>query len=111
MARIDRLPVAGCAVRVHEIYAGRIYQDKNIRVTAFPVRHGDMKRAFGFRFETPDKTIVISGDTAPTPSLAEHSRGCDVLIHEAYSHQTYSQVAPRWQEYRRRYHTSSKELA
>ncbi|MFL5059887.1 MAG: MBL fold metallo-hydrolase [Xanthobacteraceae bacterium] len=108
---IDRLPPAGCAVRVHEIGAGRIYADSNIRVTAFPVRHGAMKNSFGFRFETPDRTIVISGDTAPTPSLAEHAEGCDVLIHEAYSQQTYDKVSPRWQEYRRRYHTSSKELA
>jgi ribonuclease BN (tRNA processing enzyme) len=107
---IDRLPRLGCQVNVHEIAPGVIYVDGNIRVTAFPVRHGDLA-AFGFRFETPDRVIVISGDTAPTPSLAEHCDGCDVLIHEAYSEQTYKGVSPKWQRYRRSHHTSSRQLA
>lgn len=108
---IDRLPRAGCRVNAHEITSGGVYADRNIRVIAFPVRHGGLKDAFGFRFETPDKVIVISGDTAPTPSLAEHFGGCDVLIHEAYSQETYERVSRKWQRYRRKYHTSSKELA
>jgi ribonuclease BN (tRNA processing enzyme) len=108
---LDRLPRAGCRVNVHEIEPGVIYTDRNIRVTAFRVRHGALKNAFGFRFETPDKTIVISGDTSPTPSLARHCAGCDVLIHEAYSQKTYDSVSFRWQHYRRTHHTSSKELA
>lgn len=107
---IDRLSRSGCRVIVHEIKPGVIYVDRNIRVTAFPVRHG-LKHAFGYRFETPDRIIVISGDTAPTPSLAKHCVGCDVLIHEAYSQETYEKVSRRWQRYRRTHHTSAKELA
>jgi ribonuclease BN (tRNA processing enzyme) len=107
---IDRLPRAGCRVIVHEIEPGVIFTDHNIRVIAFPVRHG-LKHAFGFRFETPDKVIVMSGDTAPTPSVAKHCIGCDVLIHETYSQQTYAKVSPKWQRYRRTHHTSSAELA
>lgn len=107
---IDRLPPAGCQVVVHEIKPGVIYTDRNIRVIAFPVRHG-LEHAFGFRFETPDRVIVISGDTAPTPSLLEHCAGCDVLIHETYSRHTYEQVSRKWQRYRRTHHTSSTELA
>ena len=60
---------------------------------------------------TPHKTIVLSGDTAPTAVLTEHCRGCDVLIHEAYSEETYQRVATKWQAYRRSSHTSSVELA
>ena len=108
---IDRLPAAGCEVKVHEIEAGCVYNDGNVRVTAFRVSHGTMEDAFGYRFETQDKVIVISGDTAPTEAMVEHAKGCDVLIHEAYSEQTFNQVSPRWQEYRRNYHTSSQELA
>jgi ribonuclease BN (tRNA processing enzyme) len=111
MNGIDRLPRAGCRVNVHEIEPGVIYTDRNIRITAFPVRHGLLRDAFGFRFETADKVIVISGDTAPTPSLIEHCGGCDVLIHEAYSQETYERVSRKWQRYRRNHHTSSKELA
>jgi ribonuclease BN (tRNA processing enzyme) len=107
---IDQLPRSGCRVNAHEIAPGMIYADRNIRVTAFPVRHGELA-AFGFRFETADRVIVISGDTAPTPSLAEHCAGCDVLIHEAYSERTYERVSPKWQHYRRTHHTSSRQLA
>ena len=56
-------------------------------------------------------SIVISGDTTPTQALIDHSRGCDVLVHEAYSMESYHRVSPHWQEYRRRAHTSSVELA
>jgi len=108
---IDRLPAAGCEVRAHEIEAGCVYKDGNVRVTAFRVRHGTVEDAFGYRFETQDKIIVISGDTAATEAMVEHAKGCDVLIHEAYSEQTFNHVSPRWQEYRRNYHTSSQELA
>jgi ribonuclease Z len=101
----------GSMVRVHEIEPGVIYEDRNIRVRAFAARHGTVENAFGFRFETADRTIVISGDTAPTASLLDACTGCDVLIHEAYAQATYDKAAPRWQSYRRKYHTSSKELA
>jgi len=100
-----------CKVKVHEIRPGVVYQDQNVTVTAFPVHHGDDLDAFGFRFETPDRTIVLSGDTSPTQSLIDHCAGCDVLIHEAYPLATFGSIAPAWQEFRRTHHTSSKELA
>jgi len=111
MYGLERLPAAGCQVNAHEIGPGVIYTDKNVSVTAFSVRHGTVKDAFGFRIETPDKTIVISGDTSPSQAAEENCKNCDILIHEAYSQHTYDQVSPQWQECRRNYHTSSKELA
>jgi ribonuclease BN (tRNA processing enzyme) len=101
----------GYRVRAREIRPGVVYKDENVTVTAFPVRHGDVPRAFGYRFETPDRTIVISGDAAPSQSIVDHCRGCDVLIHEAYSMMTYDAVSPPYQRYRREHHTSSAELA
>jgi len=100
-----------CKVEVHEIKPGVIYRDRNITVTAFPVHHGDDLEAFGFRIETPDRTIVLSGDTSPTQSLIDHYADCDVLIHEAYPMSTFDQATPAWQEFRRTHHTSTKELA
>jgi len=108
---LNRHNSTGYKVNAHEIAPGVVYQDRNITVTAFPVRHEEMVNSFGYRFETPDRTIVISGDTAPTQALIDHSRGCDVLIHEAYSMATYDRVSPRSQEFRRTHHTSSVELA
>ena len=70
-----------------------------------------MVDSFSFRFETPDRVVVISGDTTPTQALIDHSRNCDILVHEAYSMESFREVLPQWQEYRRRAHTSSVELA
>ena len=75
----------GYQVNAHEIEPGVVYRDDHVTVTAFPARHEEMVDFFSYRFDTPDRAIVISGDTAPTQALIEHSRGCDVLIHEAYS--------------------------
>lgn len=101
----------GFRVNAHEIKPGVVYRDANVKVTAFRVNHGDVRNAFGYRFETPDRTIVISGDTAPSQSVIDNCNGCDVLIHEAYSLMTYDSVTPAYQEYRRKHHTSSQELA
>jgi ribonuclease BN (tRNA processing enzyme) len=101
----------GYEVRAHEIRPGVVYKDENVTVKAFLVEHGDVSQAFGYRFETPDRTIVISGDAAPSQSVVDNCNGCDVLIHEAYSMMTHSAVSPAYQEYRRKHHTSSRELA
>jgi ribonuclease BN (tRNA processing enzyme) len=108
---INRHDPTGYKVNAHEIEPGVIYQDRNVKVTAFPVRHEEMADSFGFRFDAPDRVVVISGDTAPTQSLIDHSRGCDILIHEAYSMASYHQVSSRSQEFRRCHHTSALELA
>jgi ribonuclease BN (tRNA processing enzyme) len=97
-------------VNAHEMTPGIVYKDDNVTVKAFHVDHGDVE-AFGFRFETPDRTIVISGDTTPTQSVIDNCQGCDVLIHESYSMQTYNAVSEAAQANRRRLHTSTIQLA
>ena len=61
-------------VVVHEIAPGIVYRDERVTVTAFAVRHGAWEQAFGYRFETPDRTIVISGDTGPDSRIDEQCR-------------------------------------
>ncbi|HEU5254632.1 MAG TPA: MBL fold metallo-hydrolase [Vicinamibacterales bacterium] len=97
-------------VNVHEVTAGAVYKDKNVTVTAFPVKHRD-NIAYGYRFQTADRSIVISGDTSPAESIVETCNGCDVLIHEAYSMFTYNFASPEDQANIRALHTSSVELA
>ncbi|MGH9850103.1 MAG: MBL fold metallo-hydrolase [Blastocatellia bacterium] len=101
----------GYEVRVNEIKPGAVYRDENVTVKAFPVKHGSWKQAFGFRFETLDRTVVISGDCAPSESVIEACNGCDVLIHEVYSTAGFARRPPEWQRYHSNFHTSSKELA
>lgn len=101
----------GYRVIAHEIKAGVIYKDENVIVKAFPVKHGTWPQAFGYRFETPDKIIVISGDCVPDERVVENCNGCDVLIHEVYSTAGFAKRPPEWQKYHSSFHTSSKELA
>ncbi len=101
----------GYRVKAREIRPGVVYQDPNVTVKAFPVKHGTWPQAFGYRFETPDRTIVISGDCAPSPTILEHCQGCDVLIHEVYSQAGFQKRPPEWQAYHAKFHTSTVELA
>ncbi|MHC5052181.1 MAG: MBL fold metallo-hydrolase, partial [Planctomycetota bacterium] len=111
--RVDGLEPAnstGYRVQAHEIEDGVVYRDERVTVKAFLVDHGSWKQAFGFRFETPDRTIVLSGDTRPTPRLIEAARGADILIHEVYSHARFQKRSPIWQRYHSSFHTSTLEL-
>lgn len=77
-----RPPFAGL-VTPHEITTGGVVMDKRgVRVTAALVDHPPIRPAFAYRFDTPDRSIVISGDTAPSPALVDLARGADVLVHE-----------------------------
>jgi ribonuclease BN (tRNA processing enzyme) len=102
----------GWRVNVHELAAaqGQVYKDANVTVTAIPVQHG-VWEAFGYRIDTADRTIVISGDTRPTDALTAACQGCDLLIFEIYTLGSTDKVTPPWREYRRAYHTSTRELA
>jgi ribonuclease BN (tRNA processing enzyme) len=94
----------------HEISPGVVHRDAKVTVTAFAVPHGDLE-AFGYRFQTPDRVIVISGDTSPSEAVVSACNGCDILIHEHYSSASFARVEPRWQQYRLRHHTSTRQLA
>jgi ribonuclease BN (tRNA processing enzyme) len=104
----------GYRVAVHEIGAGVVYEKDGVKVTAIPVPHGSWRYAFGYRVDTPDRAVVISGDTRPSDELMNAARGVDVLVHEVYPH---ARIAPEdrpggedWPEYMKRFHTSDLEL-
>jgi ribonuclease Z len=54
-----------------------------VRVTAFPVDHGPVFPAVGYRFDYKGRSVVLSGDTAPSPSVVANAKGADLLVHEA----------------------------
>jgi ribonuclease BN (tRNA processing enzyme) len=71
-------------VRAHEIQrGGSVMDDGRMRVTAAKVIHPTIDLALAYRFDAPDRSIVISGDTRPTDSLIRLAKGADVLVHEA----------------------------
>jgi len=102
-------------VVVHEVTAGGgiLYDSAGVKVTAFRVDHGPLE-AYGYRFDTPGRVVVISGDTRPSEALVKASAGADVLVHEVYSG-SHLKVEDRpggadWPTYMKSLHTSDVEL-
>lgn len=89
---------------------GWLMTDNEVTIEAFDVPHGDMRPAFGYKITTPDKTIVISGDTAKSEKLIEMARGVDILVHETINEAGLSKLSDFWQEYHSSYHTRTSEL-
>lgn len=86
-------------VNVHEIgKPGTVLQNSILKVTAAQVRHPLIKQAYAYRFDTPDRSVVISGDTAYSPELAELAHGVDVLVHEAMYLPAIESLARRYPE-------------
>jgi len=94
-------------VNVHEISPGIVHQGASVTVKGFLVKHATWDQAFGYRFEAAGRSIVISGDTAPTSSVVEACNGCDVLVHEVYCNPPAQGGSP----YYKAAHTSAAELA
>ena len=97
----------GHAVNAHEVKPGVVYRDANVTVTAFATKHA--MESYGYRFDTPDRSIVLSGDTNPTQATIEACRGCDVLIHEVLTHDWLSR-RPDFQAYAAAHHTTTTQL-
>lgn len=100
----------GYKVEATEIAPGIVYEDDRVQVEAFPVSHGTLE-SYAYKFTTADKVIVISGDTAPLPIVAEKAKGCDILLHEVEYTGGISAREPKWQKYHREVHTLSVDLA
>lgn len=103
----------GYKVDAHDVQPGVVYQDPNVSVRAFLVKHGSWKEALGYRFDAGGKSIVVSGDTAPAESVVEVCAGCDALVHEVYAGSgpiKPSQDAQQSMKYMSAFHTSAEEL-
>src|SRR5215467_13740853 len=99
----------GWKVNAHEIKPGVIYRDAKVTVTAFPTQHA--MESYGYRFETPDRSIVISGDTSPTEETIKACNGCDILIHEARTLEMFNQLPAERRSFGAKNHTTSEQLA
>jgi ribonuclease BN (tRNA processing enzyme) len=72
------------SVTAHDLVGeGLVLKNDDVTVTSCLVKHPPIERSYAFRFDTRDRSVVISGDTAYLPKLAEFAKGADVLIHEA----------------------------
>jgi ribonuclease BN (tRNA processing enzyme) len=96
-------------VNAHEIKPGVVYKDGQVTVTAFATKHA--MESYGYRFDTPDRRIVISGDTNPVDETVKACDGCDVLVHEAQSVELLPKLPASIQSFVARYHTTTEQLA
>ena len=81
IANEGRIPLVPL-VYPHEVSAGGVVmQDERMKVTAALVDHPPVVPAFAYRFDAADRSIVISGDTAPSGNVVALARGADVLVH------------------------------
>ena len=85
------LPVATMVkmFKARDVTPGLVFQDENVKVTAFENEHFHLKgtpaaanRSYSYRFQTPHKTIVFTGDTGVQPALAQFAEGADILVCE-----------------------------
>jgi ribonuclease BN (tRNA processing enzyme) len=109
---LEHANTTGYQVHVHEIAPGVIFQDNNVKVTAFLVPHGSWNQAFGYRFDTAGRSVVLSGDTGPTEAVAKACHGCDVILNEVYSEAGLLALhSPGQEKYFHAFHMSPKEVA
>lgn len=99
----------GHKVNAHEITPGVIYKDANVTVTAFATKHA--MESYGYRFDTADRSIVISGDTNPTQATIDACNSCDVLIHEVHTPAVLATRPETFQQFAAKYHTTTTQLA
>jgi ribonuclease BN (tRNA processing enzyme) len=105
---------AGPFVTIAESQGGVVYDSAGVRITAIPVPHGELRLSFAYRIELPGRTIVLSGDTAPSEAVEEAARDADLLIHEGYPEvRLVAENRPggeQWPTYMRAVHTSDVQI-
>lgn len=94
-AELPPTPPISEMVRAHDIDVSGptvIYQDDLVKVTAVENSHYDTiprvrrptgaHRSYAYRFDTPDRSIVFTGDTGPSEAIVELAKGADILVTE-----------------------------
>lgn len=76
IANADGSPLTG-------MQSATLLEKDGLKITAFAVDHAPVIPAYGYRFDYKGRSVVFSGDTQKSESLALHAKGADVLIHEA----------------------------
>jgi ribonuclease BN (tRNA processing enzyme) len=104
-------------VRAFEhVRPGPVFADDRVRVTCTEVVHPPFRHAFAYRFDCPDRSIVFSGDTAPSDNLVALAQGADVLVHEVMYLPTMEKLiasqptAPRLREHLLAAHTTCEDV-
>jgi ribonuclease BN (tRNA processing enzyme) len=90
-----------------------VADDGVVRVSAVLVPHGPVFPSFAYRFDTPDGSVVFSGDTAASENVVRLAHGADLLVHEVIDIDFYERflgLPPALLEHLRESHTDVTEL-
>ena len=79
--------------KARDVQPGLVYSDDNVKVTAKENAHfhftagsaASPNKSYAYRFQTPHKVIVFTGDTGVDPGLAKFAEGADILVCEMVS--------------------------
>jgi ribonuclease BN (tRNA processing enzyme) len=75
----------------HDVAPGLVYQDANVKVTAVENTHFNFPqgsppygkyKSYSYRFDTPGRVVVFTGDTGPSDAVTELAKGADLLVTE-----------------------------
>jgi ribonuclease BN (tRNA processing enzyme) len=100
-------------IHAHEVTAGPVMATDKVRIRCARADHYHVTD-YAYRFDTPDRSIVFSGDTRPSDALIELARGADILVHEAMLESALRDLndgnAPTLMDHLLRSHTTTEEL-
>ena len=95
IANEGRLPLAPL-IHVHErTEGGVVMKDDVVTVTAALADHPPVVPSFAYRFDGPDRSIVVSGDTKRSENVVRLAQGADVLVHSAMYPPAIERMAAR----------------
>lgn len=86
-----------------------IWSSGDVRVSAGEVRHEPIEGAVGYRIETPDGVVAISGDTSVCDEVAALAQGADVVVYEAMRMDVIGERPPD-KQYIMHYHSDTREI-
>ena len=86
-----------------------LWTSGDVRVITSQVRHEPVKDAVGYRVETPDGIVAISGDTVVCDEIAALAAGADVVVYEAMRMDVIAQRPPD-KQYIMHYHADTRAI-
>ena len=88
--------------QAHDIdHDGVVYTDDRVRVTAAENTHFHQPsssptygkdRSYSYRFDTPGRSVVFTGDTGPSEAVTKLAEGADVLVTEIEDIETMMKI-------------------
>lgn len=103
---------------VREVGTGAVFADDRVKVAAVENTHYHIadptvaanNKSYSYRFETPERIVVFTGDTGPSPAVEELARGADILVAEMVSASDIASVPPFVIEHMLQEHLTAAEV-